>query len=208
MAEFDPTIPVSGTEAEAAPIRSNFFQLAIHHAGATAPSTVFQGYIWLDTADAGNHKLKIYDNSAWRTLFEHCESTPVPAAGGGSGISFASPVVKTTDLAYGPTPSLRAETQFVLRFATPSGGVFRTTSGSVESDGIVESGPTVISDPSNIVASAVFGDIVSSSVTVRRLLVNWNNGNIPIAPTTAQAVIQWVWNGVTYEYTYNVSKSS
>jgi hypothetical protein len=84
MPEFDPTIPVNATPADADPIRVNFAQLAIHHAGATEPSAKSLGYIWLDTSNGSNHLLKAYDGSAWNTLLEHVESAPtaVPAAHG------------------------------------------------------------------------------------------------------------------------------
>lgn len=90
---FDPTHPIHSGLPESDPIRENFVQLAVHHVGATEPPAKDDGFVWWDTSTPTNHKLRAYYNSAWRDMFEHMESNPVPVAGGGG----AATLIKTTD---------------------------------------------------------------------------------------------------------------
>ncbi len=79
---FDKTKPVYGSPASSDEIRANFLALAAHHRGTAAPSSPEAGWIWWDTSVVENQKLRGYTGLAWVLLFEHMESTPVPAAAG------------------------------------------------------------------------------------------------------------------------------
>ena len=83
---FDKEIPINGALGNADPIRGNFNSLAIHHRGATAPTSPDVGWIWWDSSDSNNEKLKSYYGGAWAVLFNHMESTPVPASSSGGGL--------------------------------------------------------------------------------------------------------------------------
>jgi hypothetical protein len=84
---FDKTKPVADTEADADLVRGNFNALAVHHKGDTAPAAPELGWIWWDDSNPANEKLKCYGGAiaAWRDMFDHMESTPVPSSGGGGG---------------------------------------------------------------------------------------------------------------------------
>lgn len=86
---------------------------------------------------------------------------------------------------------------FSLVWNTPSG------SGTIVSsqfpvDGLVETGPTVDSDPDDVIASASF---VGTAPSTRFLRIEWNAGNIPVSPSIATAVISWSWNGIAITLT-------
>lgn len=117
MAVFNPAVPAEGSDLESAPIRSNFLQLAIQHAGSTAPSSPSQGYVWLDTSNGSNHILKVYDQGAWRTLFEHCESSP-------AGVAISHALVSASHTVLGLTPGhvLTALTATTFGFQSGGGG--------------------------------------------------------------------------------------
>lgn len=75
---FDRDQPASGSNLNSAPVRSNFQALAEHHRAATPPGGPQDGYIWWDSSDAQNEKLKTYGGGAWQVMFEHMESSPTP----------------------------------------------------------------------------------------------------------------------------------
>ena len=206
MPDFDPTIPVNGTEADADEIRSNFNQLAIHHTGSTAPTAPAQGYIWLDTSNAANHILKVYDEDAWRDLFDNCESTPVPSSGGGGSgdVSFSSGYTELEMGSPGPVPSPPdpasqwAATGFKVVFAhdglvlesLPTGYTGANTSNwRVPASSIsAEVGPTVTSDPSGIISSA---ELYTDGDGYRQLRTT-ASGN------SGTAYVAWTWKGATF----------
>ena len=75
-------IPQPG-KATSAAVRENFEQLAVHHRGSTAPPDPYLGFIWLDSSDPNNWKLKAYTQLAtslptWVVLAKHLESVPLP----------------------------------------------------------------------------------------------------------------------------------
>lgn len=91
---FDPTHPIHSGLPESDPVRDNFVALAEHHRGGTAPPNPQIGYIWLDTSNAANWKLKQYTQDApaaaqWVTLLEHLEANPAALAHASSHTSGA-----------------------------------------------------------------------------------------------------------------------
>ena len=185
MSEFDPTIPTNGTDADANPVRGNFVALAISHAGASAPTAPSQGYRWLDTSDSNNHIYKIYNDGVWRSLFDHCESTPVPSANG--------PMIPGTE-----SPQLLRPTHPYNGFLYGSewllvemnGLVFQHGHGKVKASSIaVETGPVI----TGALASAVF---VTTSDGYRR--INYASAN------TGPATLEWTWNGVAYHRDFDI----
>jgi len=84
---FDGYAPTAGDALDAEPIRNNFQALAAHHRAAVAPTAPLNGYIWWDSSDSTNEKLRGYFGSSWVTLFTHMESTPVPANGAASAFT-------------------------------------------------------------------------------------------------------------------------
>jgi len=196
MSEFDPTIPVNGTTADADPIRANFVALAIHHKGPTAPSSPELGYIWWDDADSGNEKLKCYggDPAAWRDLFDHMESTPVPSSGGGGGD--ATVVSGSATLIIGepefPPPPDSTWNVWQFRASLAASNMVLNTVGSIFaiSDIDTETGPVIADDPSNILSNAVFYD--QGSYRGVRVTATGNTGT---------ATVTWTWNSVTFTLT-------
>lgn len=81
---FDPTKPAAGTDGVAKEMRDNFNALATQHVGSSEPPNKSRGFIWLDSADIDNHKLKQYTGSEWVVLFEHLESTPIASGSDGA----------------------------------------------------------------------------------------------------------------------------
>jgi hypothetical protein len=76
---FDRDKPAARSKVKSAPVRENFQALVVHHFGTEPPTGPIDGYIWWDASDAQNEKLRAYKKGAWRDLFHHMESTPVPA---------------------------------------------------------------------------------------------------------------------------------
>ena len=77
---FNNDKPAYSSQAKSEEVRNNFQALAIHHRSTAAPSGAQEGWIWWDSGIPTNEKLKAYVDSAWVTLFEHMESTPVPSS--------------------------------------------------------------------------------------------------------------------------------
>jgi len=62
---FDPNKPAYLDALTSAPMRLNFNALATCHKGSTGPENPEAGWLWLDTSDATNYKLRMYLFGAW-----------------------------------------------------------------------------------------------------------------------------------------------
>lgn len=84
---FNYDAPTEGSQLASEPVRSNFQALALHHRSTEAPPGPRTGYIWWDASNAQNELLKARFGDVWVVLFEHMESTPVPANGAASAFT-------------------------------------------------------------------------------------------------------------------------
>lgn len=113
---FDPNHPIQGGEPVSLPIRENFLQLAIHHKGDTEPPAKVDGFVWWDTSTPTNQKLRAFYDSAWRNMFDHMESVPVPSSG--TGVVSWQGFVKDKDLTDPPGAPSTGDRYIVASVAT------------------------------------------------------------------------------------------
>lgn len=78
---FDPNVPVAGSPAASAPVRTNFNALFTTNSGNVEPTSPSLGTLWIDTSVPTNIKLKWYDGTVFRVILEHLESVAQPLSG-------------------------------------------------------------------------------------------------------------------------------
>jgi len=76
---FDATIPQLASDLLSPEVRTNLLALVTHHSGPTEPTGATQGFIWLDTSVPSNLKLKQHNGTAFVTLFQFINSSPLAA---------------------------------------------------------------------------------------------------------------------------------
>lgn len=81
MQGFRPTKPAYLDPLQSEPVRTNFQALASNHAGATSPSNPETGWMWLDTSNAANYRLRMYLFGTWVTILNNLMGG-FPAQGG------------------------------------------------------------------------------------------------------------------------------
>lgn len=74
---FDATVPQVLSDLLSPEMRTNLLALVTSHAGPTEPTGATQGFVWLDTSVPSNLKLKQHNGSAFVTLFQFINSTPL-----------------------------------------------------------------------------------------------------------------------------------
>ena len=76
---FDAVVPQVDSDLLSPEVRANFLALATTHSGTTEPPGATQGWFWLDTSVPSNIKLKQHNGSAFVTLFQFINSSPLAA---------------------------------------------------------------------------------------------------------------------------------
>jgi len=70
-------VPAYGAPIVSQEIRDALQAISTFHKGPTEPSSKQGGFTWIDDSNASNWILKIYNGTAWTTVMEHVESSPV-----------------------------------------------------------------------------------------------------------------------------------
>lgn len=71
MQGYDANKPAYLAPVISAPIRANFNAVATCHQGATAPANPDTGWLWLDTSDPLNYKLRMYLVGSWTVILNN-----------------------------------------------------------------------------------------------------------------------------------------
>jgi hypothetical protein len=71
---FDAAKPAFLDPLTSEPMRVNMTALATNHAGPQAPANPQDGWLWMDTADPLNIKIKAFINSAWLTILNNIQA--------------------------------------------------------------------------------------------------------------------------------------
>lgn len=76
---FDATVPQLTSNLLSPEVRGNLLALVSCHSGPAEPSGATEGWLWLDTAIPSNIKLKQHNGTAFVTLFQFINSSPLAA---------------------------------------------------------------------------------------------------------------------------------
>lgn len=71
MQGFDQNKPATNDPVRSEPVRTNFQAIASCHAGANPPSSPQTGWLWLDTSDPTNYRLRQYVSGAWLVILNN-----------------------------------------------------------------------------------------------------------------------------------------
>lgn len=92
---FRPTKPAFLDPLQSQPMRDNFNALATHNAGATSPPNPDTGWLWLDTSDPANYRLRMYLLGTWIIILNNLLGG-FPSQGGATKVVHTQAVASTT----------------------------------------------------------------------------------------------------------------
>lgn len=92
---FDPLTPKVLDPLLSDPVRADLNALASHHSGTQAPGAPREGWIWFDTSDPLNLKLKIFLLGSFVTILENLAAGP-PTQSGVTKFTHTQGVAATT----------------------------------------------------------------------------------------------------------------
>ena len=92
---FRPTKPAYLDPLQSQPIRDNFNSLATCNQGATAPANPDSGWLWLDTSNPLNYRLRMYLFGAWVTILNNLMGG-FPATGGATKVVHSQAIAGST----------------------------------------------------------------------------------------------------------------
>ena len=91
---FRPSKPAFLDPLQSQPMRDNFNALATHNAGATAPANPDTGWMWLDTSNPANYRLRMYLLGTWIVIRNNLVGG-FPAQGGATKVVHDQPAPAT-----------------------------------------------------------------------------------------------------------------
>jgi hypothetical protein len=92
---FRPSKPAFLDPLQSQPMRDNFNALATHNAGATSPPNPDTGWLWLDTSNPANYRLRMYLLGTWIIILNNLVAG-FPSQGGATKVVHNQTVAATT----------------------------------------------------------------------------------------------------------------
>ena len=92
---FKSTKPAFLDPLQSQPVRDNFNALASHHEGATSPANPETGWLWLDTSNPLNYRLRMYLFGSWIVILNNLLGG-FPSSGGATKVVHSQPIAGGT----------------------------------------------------------------------------------------------------------------